>query len=34
LLQAAGFAAVDLYGSFQGTPYDRSARRLIAVARC
>src|SRR5262245_53776900 len=33
LLRRAGFTAVDLYGSLAGTPYDREARRLVAVAR-
>ena len=33
LLLEAGFARVDLYGSLQGAPYDRSAKRLVAVAR-
>jgi len=32
LLQA-GFSRVDLYGSLDGTPYDREAARLVAVAR-
>jgi SAM-dependent methyltransferase len=32
-LLEAGFARVDLYGSFDGAPYDRAARRLVAVAR-
>jgi SAM-dependent methyltransferase len=33
LLREAGFASVDLYGSLAGGPYDRSATRLVAVAR-
>jgi SAM-dependent methyltransferase len=33
LLKQAGFAAVDLYGSVAGSPYDNRAERLIAVAR-
>jgi SAM-dependent methyltransferase len=32
LLQA-GFTRVDLYGSLDGSPYDREAARLVAVAR-
>lgn len=32
-LQTAGFADVELYGDWTGTPYDEDARRLIAVAR-
>jgi len=32
-LAAAGCAEVRLYGSLAGTPYDREARRLVAVAR-
>ena len=31
-LSEVGFAAVRLYGSLQGTPYDQDARRLVAVA--
>lgn len=30
---AAGFLDVKLYGSIDGTPYDRQAERLIAVGR-
>jgi SAM-dependent methyltransferase len=33
LLTAVGFADVALYGTFDGTPYDPQAQRLIAVAR-
>jgi SAM-dependent methyltransferase len=32
LLRAAGFKSVRLYGTWQGTPYDLNAERLIAVA--
>lgn len=32
LLLGAGFARVELYGNFQGGPYDANATRLIAVA--
>jgi SAM-dependent methyltransferase len=32
ILREAGFATVELYGSFAGTPYDHQARRLVAVA--
>ena len=32
ILAAAGFAAVQLYGSLAGTPYDQTAQRLVAVA--
>lgn len=33
LLLEAGFSAVELYGDWDGSPYDRKARVLIAVAR-
>jgi SAM-dependent methyltransferase len=33
LLFEAGFSKVDLFGSFDGAAYDRSARRLVAIAR-
>jgi len=33
LFTEAGFASVDVYGSFEGDPYDQTARRLIVVAR-
>ena len=33
LLDAAGFARVDLYGALDGRPYDLEAERLVAVAR-
>jgi SAM-dependent methyltransferase len=32
-LLGAGFASVDLYGSWAGAPYDQKAERLVAVAR-
>lgn len=32
LLLQAGFARVELYGDFEGAPYDANARRLIALA--
>ena len=32
ILAAAGFAAVQLYGSLAGTPYDQIAQRLVALA--
>ena len=33
LLREAGFAAVELYGDWNESPYDRGAARLIAVGR-
>ncbi|MBI2850037.1 MAG: methyltransferase domain-containing protein [Chloroflexi bacterium] len=33
LLTGCGFAPVNIYGSFEGMPYDQTARRLVAVAR-
>lgn len=33
LLQGAGFREVQFYGSLSGTPYDRNAKRMVAVAR-
>jgi SAM-dependent methyltransferase len=33
LLLEAGFASVELYGAWDGAPYDRKARALIAVGR-
>lgn len=33
MLEAAGFASVNLYGDLDGAPYDTQAKRLIAVAR-
>ena len=33
LMEHAGFSRVKLYGSFDGTPYDNKAERLIAVGR-
>lgn len=32
LLLSAGFAAVDLYGELDGSPYGPEARRLVAIA--
>lgn len=32
-LESVGFSHVDAYGSYEGTPYDQSAERLVAVAR-
>ena len=32
MLLEAGFGSVELYGSFEGTPYDVDAGRLVAVA--
>jgi len=31
-LRQAGFSRVDLFGSLEGTPYDHTAQRLVAVA--
>ena len=31
-LHEAGFSQIDLYGSLEGTPYDNTAQRLVAVA--
>jgi 2-polyprenyl-3-methyl-5-hydroxy-6-metoxy-1,4-benzoquinol methylase len=33
LMKRAGFKRVKLYGSFDGTPYNNTAERLIAVGR-
>lgn len=33
LLADAGFTGIDLYGDWNGAPYDMEAERLIAVAR-
>ena len=33
LLLDAGFGSVELYGGLEGTPYDRDAQRLAAIAR-
>ena len=33
LLERAGFADVQLFGSLEGTPYDGTATRLVALAR-
>lgn len=32
LLSSVGFKSVDIYGDFEGNPYDINAKRLIAVA--
>jgi SAM-dependent methyltransferase len=32
-LRQSGFAGVELYGDFDGSPYDLDAERLVAVAR-
>ncbi|PKL23975.1 MAG: hypothetical protein CVV47_11960 [Spirochaetae bacterium HGW-Spirochaetae-3] len=32
-LTRSGFSSVDLYGSWDGAPYDQKAERLVAVAR-
>ena len=32
-LEGAGFTAVKLFGSLDGSPYDSEAQRLVAVAR-
>ena len=29
----SGFASVELFGSYAGTPYDNKAERLVAVGR-
>ena len=31
-LRAAGFREVDLFGDFEGSPYDHAAHRMVAVA--
>jgi len=33
LLLAGGFRQVDIFGSFEGIPYDHKAKRLVVVAR-
>ncbi|MBS4021884.1 MAG: hypothetical protein KGZ79_05635 [Dethiobacter sp.] len=33
LLENSGYKAVDIYGSLNGSPYDHSANRLVALAR-
>jgi SAM-dependent methyltransferase len=33
LLASVGFTDISLYGTFEGTPYDSQAQRLIATAR-
>ncbi|HZT42647.1 MAG TPA: class I SAM-dependent methyltransferase, partial [Chthonomonadaceae bacterium] len=32
LLEASGFAGVEIYGDLAGAPYDQNAKRLVAVA--
>jgi len=32
MLTACGFGAVDIFGDLEGTPYDHTAKRLVAVA--
>ncbi len=33
MLMACGFGAIDIFGDLEGTPYDHTAKRLVAVAR-
>ena len=33
LLEEAGFGRVELYGAFDGRPYDHDALRLVACGR-
>lgn len=33
LLKDCGFTSVDVYGDYNGSPYDHNARRMVAVAR-
>lgn len=33
LLKECGFTSVDVYGDYNGSPYDHTARRLVTVAR-
>ena len=33
LLTSSGFAHVDIYGDLEGSPYDQTAKQLVAVAR-
>jgi len=33
LLKDCGFASVDVFGGLDGSPYDHTAKRLVAVAR-
>ncbi len=33
LLAQAGFSQQQVYGSFEGTPYDQQARRLVLLAQ-
>ena len=32
LMREAGFQSVEVYGDFQGNPYDNTARMLVVVA--
>jgi len=32
LLQSAGFGRVDIFGDIEGSPYDHTAKRLVALA--
>lgn len=33
VLKDCGFASVDVFGGLDGSPYDHTAKRLVAVAR-
>jgi SAM-dependent methyltransferase len=33
MLEESGFKSIELFGSLEGSPYDQTAKRLIAVAR-
>ena len=33
LLKDCGFTSVDVYGDYNGSPYDHNARRMVTVAR-
>jgi SAM-dependent methyltransferase len=33
LLKESGFGSVEIYGDLEGSPYDQTAKRLVAVAR-
>ena len=33
MLEESGFKSAELFGSLEGSPYDQTARRLVAVAR-
>jgi ubiquinone/menaquinone biosynthesis C-methylase UbiE len=33
MLEESGFKSVELYGNLEGSPYDQTAKRLVAVAR-